>query len=319
MMETLSVQLIPFGRTAMQVSPLGLGGAEIGFAGPSQATVNTLFDIASAAGINVIDTAAMYADSEEKIGRALQHRRHHFLLFTKCGRHPPRRGIRRIVGKARKVFRRLVGGTPLEWQPDILAWNIDESLRRMRTDHIDLIQLHSCSASVLRCAGTIEALERARRAGKVRYIGYAGDGEPLEWAIRSGRFDAVQLSVNVADQAALAVIPGALERGIGVIAKRPIANALWRHPVMPQDETMHVYWNRLRELNYDFCRSATSIATALQFTLSTGVHTAIVGTARPEHLRANAQMIEQRISPDEYTAICSRWKQVVTADWVPQT
>jgi aryl-alcohol dehydrogenase-like predicted oxidoreductase len=181
-----------------------------------------------------------------------------------------------------------------------------------------LIQIHSCSEPILRAGDVIEVLERAREAGKARYIGYSGDGAALDWAIASGRFDAVQLSVNVADQWPLAVIPRALERGLGIIAKRPVANALWQHAAMPEDVTKHVYWKRLRELDYDFFRSNTAVATALQFTLSTGVHTAIVGTTRPEHLRANVQTLTGRMPADEYMAIRSRWERVATEEWVPQ-
>src|SRR5579871_3910789 len=76
-----------YGKTGMKVSVLGFGGAEIGFEKAAQEDVNRLLHDALDAGLNVIDTAECYMDSEEKIGQAIAGRRNDFYLFTKCG-HP---------------------------------------------------------------------------------------------------------------------------------------------------------------------------------------------------------------------------------------
>src|SRR5713226_6828838 len=80
-----------FGRTGMQVGVLGFGAGEIGSENTSYATVDKILGEALDAGLNVIDTAPLYSDSEEKLGRALRGRRDRFLLFTKCGRRLPRK------------------------------------------------------------------------------------------------------------------------------------------------------------------------------------------------------------------------------------
>ena len=81
-----------FGRTGLEVSALGFGGAEIGFEAAAPATVAALLNEALDAGLNVVDTAECYLNSEELIGEAVSHRRDEFLLFTKCG-HEDGKGV----------------------------------------------------------------------------------------------------------------------------------------------------------------------------------------------------------------------------------
>ena len=198
-----------FGKTDMQVTVLGFGGAEIGFQQAGAATVSQLLNEALDAGLNVIDTAECYLQSEELIGQAVSGRRKDFYLFTKCG-HPE------TMSKP-------------DWRPASLLQSIERSLRRLRTDRLDLIQLHSCSEEELRQGDVITALEDARKRGYARYIGYSGDGQAARYAIECGRFDTLQTSVSIADQEAIDLtLPLARQRQMGVIAKRPIANAAWR-------------------------------------------------------------------------------------------
>jgi aryl-alcohol dehydrogenase-like predicted oxidoreductase len=316
-----------FGNTGMEVSELGFGTAEIGFEEVADRTLDAIFGAAFDMGINVIDTAAMYGDSEEKIGRALRGRRSQCFLCTKCGRYPPRR--RSILGlyerahwQAQRLMRSVHEHESFDWQPRILEWNIDQSLRRLRVDCIDVILLHSCSEETLRRGVVIEVLRRARQAGKVRYIGYSGDGLAALHAVQCRQFDVLETSINIADQEALDLtVPLAIQHGMGVIAKRPIANGLWKSNHRPEAVTNHAYWDRLRELQYDLLQDEGAFETALRFTLSvSGVHTAVVGTANPAHLRRDAECAGAGIlAKDQFDAIRARWKKVARPDWVGQT
>jgi len=314
-----------FGNTGMRVSVLGWGAAEIGYENVPGQTVDSLLSLALDQGLNVVDTAACYMDSEEKLGRALREKRQRCFLFTKCGQEPPIPPAGLLTRACRKLWRpigRALGQTLADWDPRLLERSIHRSLRRLQTDWIDLIQLHSCSEETLRRGAVIEVLERARQAGKVRFIGYSGDGAPALYAVQCGHFDSLQTSVNVADQQAIELtLPLAAERGMGVIAKRPVANAVWKYSSKPENSYHHVYWERARELRYDFFEDqARAVETALRFTLSApGVHTAIVGTTRPEHWRKNAQYAAAGpLDPLQFDSIRNRWKQVARADWAGQ-
>lgn len=289
----------------MDVSVLGFGGAEIGFEGATAETVETLLNSALDAGLNVIDTAECYEGSEELIGKTVNHRRGEFYLFTKCG-HP------RGVGSE-------------DWSPDSILESIQRSLRRLQTDRLDLVQLHSCSESVLKKGDAIAALQTARDRGYTRYIGYSGDSRAAKFAVDSGAFDTLQTSINIADQEPIELtVPQAQQRDMGVIAKRPIANAAWKSGHKPIDSYQHTYWDRLRKLDYEFIRHRQvdqSVAHALRFTLSVpGVHTAIVGTTKPERWQANARLLEAGpLSPSEFQEIRERWDDIAPRTWVGQT
>jgi aryl-alcohol dehydrogenase-like predicted oxidoreductase len=293
------------GKTDMQVSVLGFGGAEIGFEGATEATVGRLLTGALDAGLNVIDTAECYEGSEELIGKTVADRRADYYLFTKCG-HP------RGVGSE-------------DWSPASLLESIERSLKRLRTDRLDLIQLHSCSEAILRKGVAIVALQTAREKGYARYLGYSGDSQAARYAVECGAFDTLQTSINIADQEAIDLtLPMAREKGLGVIAKRPIANVAWRESHKPIAGYHHVYWERLNKLRYEFIRHfplEESIAHALRFTLSVpGVHTAIVGTTKPERWQENARLVRDgMLSEAEVASIRDRWEEIAPASWIGQT
>jgi aryl-alcohol dehydrogenase-like predicted oxidoreductase len=291
------------GKTGMQVSVLGFGGSEIGFEKTSQPDVDKLLNAAIDAGLNVIDTAAFYPDSEQKIGKAIGARRGEVFLFTKCG-YPG-------------------NDNPEYWRADVLTRSIDRSLADLKTDHVDLVQLHSCGESTLRKGEAIEALRRAQAAGKTRHIGYSGEGAAALYAIECGAFATLQTSVNIADQSSIETsLPRALAAAMGVIAKRPIANAAWKTGRKPSNSYHHVYWERLDQLEYDFLRDGLpeSISIALRFTLAQpAVATAIVGTTRPDRWSANASLLDAGpLDPALIERIRVRWAKVAKADWVGQ-
>ena len=291
------------GKTGLNVSVLGFGGSEVGYQAVAQKTVDTILKLAIDSGINLIDTAECYERSEELIGRALGDRRDKVVLMTKCGHAS--------------------GDLHAEWDPPMLAKSIDRSLKRLRTDRVDVMQLHSCGADILRRGGVVEVLQRASEAGKCRFIGYSGDGDDAIAAVDMGVFDTLQISVNVADQEAIdTVLPKAIAQSIGVIAKRPIANAVWKNKRAPSDWYVRPYWDRLQTLDYDFLGGDLndSVATALGFTLATkGVHTAIVGTTRPENVARNVEMVSKvALKRTGYDLIRARWHEAARPDWVGQ-
>ena len=288
------------GSTDIVASVLGFGGSEIGYQGVSARIVTRLLGEALDAGLNVIDTAECYDDSESLIGKALGARRREVALFTKCGH----------AG----------GWSSADWRRTPLLASIERSLRRLATDHVDLIQLHSCSLAVLKKGEAIEALEHARERGFTRYIGYSGDGEAARYAIECGRFDTLQTSVSIADQDAVdRALPLARARKMGVIAKRPLANVAWSYAKKPSEPYYQTYWSRLRKLDYPFLKTApdAAVGTALRFTLRVpGVHTAIVGTTKPERWPANAALLEAgALSTAEFERIRARWTEVGGAAW----
>lgn len=294
------------GKTGLEVSVLGFGGAEIGFnPNQTQADVDELLNAALDAGLNFIDTAAAYKESERLIGEAIGKRRGDFVLATKCGA---------VDGFSRS-----------DWSKNGILETIQTSLKLLKTDYLDLAQLHSCDAETLRRGEAIEGLQRAQERGYTRFIGYSGDNDDARAAIEMDVFDALQTSVSVADQTMIdGNIPLAASKNLGIIAKRPVANAVWRHDAKPREPYHHEYWDRIQKLEFDFIREqdlTNSIGTALRFTLSIpGVHTAIVGTTRPGRWQENAAQARRgNLDAKEFEAIRERWRERGDAGWTGQT
>lgn len=210
-----------------------------------------------------------------------------------------------------------------DWDPLLLEQSIDRSLKRLNTEYVDVIHLHSCSEEILRRGEVIQVLERAKQAGKTRYIGYSGDRNDALYAVQTGLFDSLETSVNIADQEVIQRTLGeAARRGMGVTAKRPIANVAWAFETMKKEEYPYIYWKRLQELNYSFLEDVQKgVEIALRFALSTpGVHTAIVGTRNPDRWVQNAALLMKGNLPQEqYDQIRSRWQEIAGSDWVGQT
>lgn len=270
------------GKTDLRVSRLGAGLSEIGFeltmadVGEADRVLNAALD----GGITFLDTAACYDISEELIGRTIAHRRDDYTLATKCGH---------VAGG--------YNGEP--WTSQTIRDSIDRSLRRMKTDHLDLVQLHSCSKEVLIQGDVIRALQEARDAGKTRYIGYSGDNEAAEWAAASGHFDTLQTSFNLVEQRARRrILPLVAEQGMGLIVKRPIANGAWGAAKSPSTYADQ-YWRRaqaMQKLGPLPDAPENRILLALGFTLAhPEVDTAIVGTRNPAHMRDNIRMVEEAL------------------------
>lgn len=260
------------------VPRLGFGAGHIGAPELDEDHVGHLLNAAVDAGVTFIDTARGYGLSEERVGRHLSWRRGDFTLSTKVG-----------YG---------VDGYQ-DWTADCVRAGVDAALARLQTDFIDVVHLHSCPRHVLEHHGVVEALCEAVAAGKVGVAAYSGENDALAWALEDGRLGAVQCSINLCDQyATRALLPAHRER-VGVIAKRPLANAPWRFDARPEGHYCEVYWERLRAMDLD----PTPLGwheLALRFVAHhTHADTCIVGTSNLEHLRQNVELVQRGPLPEE--------------------
>ena len=292
----------PFGDTGLVVSALGLGAGAVG-AASSDREADDLLSAAVDLGITFLDTAPSYGSSEERIGRWLAaepSRRARVVLSTKTG-----------YGVAGAV----------DWTAECVTRGIHEALERMRIDVIDVMHLHSCPRDVLeRADQVIEPLERAREAGKIKVVAYSGENDALEWATSSGRFGAIQCSVNLFDQRSLdGSVAVARARGFGVVAKRALGNAPWRFLERPAGDYAERYWERMRAMQLHPCELGWS-ELALRFaTFAPGVSTALVGTRSRGHLEANARAIERGPLPaSTYESVRTVFHAHHDASWIGQ-
>ncbi len=278
-----------FGESGLEVSALGFGAGHIGDPGMGEGQVEGLLGEALDLGITLIDTARSYGESEARIGRHLGGRRAEFVLSTK-------------VGYGIEGFE--------DWTGGCVSAGIEAALARLRTDWIDVVHLHSCPLSVLERGDVIEALERARERGQIRVAAYSGEGEALDWAVGCGAFGGVQLSVNVCDQGAMGGLLGrAGAAGVGVIAKRPLANAPWRFAARPEADDLAIYWERFEALGLDRGGEAWG-EVALRFSaFAPGVCSAIVGTSSRSRLAMHARAVEAgALEVEAVEAIRAAWR-----------
>lgn len=287
----------PFGSTGLTVSALGLGAGQVGDDAVSEDAAATLLHGALDAGVTLIDTARGYGLSEERIGRHLAGRRDEFVLSSKGGYDVP--------------------GAE-NWTPAAVTAGIDRALRLTRSERIEIFHLHSCPLEVLRRGDLQDALEAAAAAGKIGVAAYSGDNEHLAFAAASGRFGSIETSVNIVDQWNLHHVVGR-QPDLGVIAKRPIANAPWRFSERPVGDYAELYWDRLRALDLD-PDGFDWDELALRFTAyASGVHSAITGTARLDHLKRNVEIVDRGPLPAELLSrIEDAWSRQGT-DWPSST
>lgn len=290
------------GKTDLEVGRLGIGLSEVGFnleladVEQARSVVNKALD----GGVNFLDTAACYNISEELIGLVASDRRDEFVLATKAGHFLPR-------------------GEGEDWTYELIIDSIDRSLVRMKTDYVDLVQLHSCTVEVLERGDVIRALQDAHAAGKTRYIGYSGDNENAKWAVTSGLFDTLQTSFNLVDQSARTnLFADVEERDMGLIIKRPIGNAVWGAAADPKPynhipEYTSEYYKRAEQMQSDgplIDAPGDRIKLALGFTYAhEEVDVTIVGTQRPHHMESNLAMVNDSVDIPESTVseLHDRW------------
>ncbi|HHW99655.1 MAG TPA: aldo/keto reductase [Firmicutes bacterium] len=200
------MRYMKLGKTGYEVSVMGIGGIPIQRVG--QEVAEEVIATALEHGVNFLDTARGYTDSEEKFGLALEGVRDRFILATKT---PTRDG----EGARR---------------------DLETSLRMLRTDSIELYQLHNVSTKadlerVLAPGGALEAVLRAQEEGLVEHIGITGHNDQiLLQAVETGLFATVQAPVNAVERQFIPVLQAAKERNMGTIAMKPLAGGSFMHP-----------------------------------------------------------------------------------------
>jgi aryl-alcohol dehydrogenase-like predicted oxidoreductase len=272
------------GRTGLTVTTLGYGAMELRGAprGPeiaddqARAILHAVLD----AGINYIDTSPDYGRSEALIGRFIADRRADYYLASKCGC--------------------LVGATsapPGERNPHVftaenIRGGVEQSLRRMNTDYLDVVQFHaSPSRQQLEADGGLDALLTLQREGKVRFIGMSGTLPNLIEQIAMGVFDVFQIPYSALQPEHEQAIAAASMVGAGVVIRGGAARGApsdWEHrqSAMLAPGAMQDRWDQAR-LD-DMLDGMTRMEFTLRFTLSNPhLDTTIVGTSNPQHLRDN--------------------------------
>ena len=310
------MELRSFGKTGFEVSALGFGGAPIGFLETDRRQVAELLNTLLDRGVNLIDTAAVYSGSEEAIGEAIGHRRDDYVLVSKCG----------------QAFEDIEGAA---WSASAIEQTVERALRRLKTDHIDVVLLHTCDLETLKKGEALGALVKARDAGKVRFVGYSGDNEAGAHAAGLDEVAVIEASVNICDQANIDnVLPAARRNNVGVLAKRPIANAAWKDASEqrgPYVNYARTYAERLAamaitpaDLGFPGEAGAAWSEIALRFTLSQpGVTTAIVGTTKTANAEQNLAALSKGALPDnvvtELRTAFRRAEAAAGAPWLAQT
>ncbi|MFF4413756.1 aldo/keto reductase [Streptosporangium sp. NPDC001559] len=309
------MQYRTLGRTGVQVSSLALGAMNFGKIGrTTQEEVTAIVDAALDGGINVIDTADMYSagESEEMVGKAVAGRRDDIVLATKAAM--PMGEERNHRGGSRR------------W----LVTALDDSLRRLGVDHVDLYQIHRWDPSA-DDEETLSALTDLRRAGKIRYFGSSTFPAyrivQAQWASREnhlGRYVTEQPSYSILQRGVEAhVLPVAEQYGLGVLAWSPLASG-WlsgairegkeittsRSTFMPQRFDTAIPANRARldavERLAKVADEAglTMIQLALGFvTAHPAVTGALIGPRTLDHLRSQLDAADTVLSADVLDAI----------------
>lgn len=277
------------GRTGLEVTQLGYGS--MGIRGPrtwgvrvvSDEQADRFLNLVLDSGINFIDTAPDYGMSEERIGRFIGSRRDEFYLATKCGcaytQHEDHLEIDHV------------------WTREVLQRNIETSLTRLKTDHIDLLQFHGGDAETLQREGLIDQLTDFREQGLIRFIGVSSSLPNLPALIELELFDTFQIPYSCLAPEHHAWITRAAERGSGAIIRggiaqggpdaeiqRPNLNDVWKSAQL--DELLPVGTSRAELI--------------LRYTLShPHCDTTIVGTCDPDHLAENLAAVDKGPLPGE--------------------
>ena len=281
-----------FGNTGLAVTTLGYGAMELRHVDEGQAErlLNAVLD----AGINFIDTSPDYGPSEDLIGQFIAGRRQEYFLATKCGCNVPRRG-------GEEAPRHI-------WRGAQVRHNIEHSLKRLRTDYVDVWQVHSAGPDELAASDVLETMLKIKEEGKARHVAVSMSGRAAghgygqlrpyldgDW----GDFEAIQVWYSALTRASEKAITEAAERGLGMIIRG----------VVRRIDPWESLAGAVSKLGLDDLRAPGESAAQylLRFAIShPGLHTTIIGTRSLEHLADNVKAIEAGPLADEVLAETKR-------------
>jgi len=257
------MDLRALGSTGIEVSPLGLGTVKLGrneqvkypesFVLPDDATVRRLLEQAHALGINLLDTAPAYGTSEERIGRLMPGSRSDWVIVSKVGEQ--------FDG----------GRSSFDFSVEATRRSVEESLRRLRTDYLDVVLIHSDGEDlrILEKEPVLETLDRLKQEGWIRAHGISS--KTVEGGLLAADLcDVLMVTCNPMHLDEIPVIETAWRKGRGVLVKKALSSG-------------HV-------------GRVGGAGAALRFVFSQrGVTSVIIGTMREQHLRDNVRIAEAAI------------------------
>ena len=281
----LEVTVLGYGAMALKGNPIPVNKDDT--ANEAWRLLNGLLD----SGVNFIDTSPDYGSSEEIIGQAISHRRDEFYLATKCGCNipPPEKGSKE--------------GTHL-WTKQMLLKNIDLSLQRMKTDHVDIWQMHNPKPDVVQEADLVAAMEEVKKQGKVRHVSISSTLPALQSYIDWGVFETFQIPYSGLERQHEEAISAAAKAGAGIIIRGGVAKG---EPGESLESNKR--WKPWVQANLDeLCSEGESrSAFLLRFTIShPDMHTTIVGTRNPAHLEENLRAVQAGPLPQDVYAEAKR-------------
>lgn len=285
------------GRTELRVSEIGFGALEIGrpwglpvegdFAVPSEQEVRALLDRVLELGINLIDTAPAYMLSEERLGKLLKHRRREFYLATKCGES--------FDGYESRYDFSTAGTQRF----------IEMSLRRLQTDYLDLVQIHCGPDEVetIRRGEALEGMLRAKKAGKVRWVGVSCNASGARAALDVNAYDVLQLSYSLLNRSIEEeILARAARANMGVVIRESLERGKLTDKIRGAKIDADPVIPRLQGLLAE--RESRGVRTplsqiAIQFVLrSPQVTSVLVGTRNRRHLEEAVAAAGQELDPN---------------------
>jgi aryl-alcohol dehydrogenase-like predicted oxidoreductase len=254
---------VSIGTTGIEISVLGLGTVKLGrdqgvkypegFVIPDDKQATSLLSLASDLGINLLDTAPAYGNSEERLGKLLKGQRERWVICTKTG----------------EEFEN--GLSRYDFSPEHTRFSIERSLRRLNTDYLDMVLIHSDGndLDILNKHGTLETLQELKEQGLVRAIGMST--KTVEGGLLAAqRADIVMATYNLSSQDEKPVLDYCAEHGKTALIKKAFASG-------------------------HLCADGEDPARkSLEFVFGhPGASSVIIGTINPDHLRANADIVNQ--------------------------